>query len=940
MTRERKQPSCWQTLCCIAAGARHSEDHLTPPLSVASSTVRSIALDAELDQAGGMAAGVRYKPVYSRRNANGAWGPCIAACGVRPLHTMSMHEVVAVGESRRWSPKSAPGAMYPRGCGMGTFVLESQEVEVVGRGGGQKTCREYSPVGGPGASSARRPSPAGHSPDSLPGRPDSNLSARSGIEAIVSGRARQEPKKELQLPALTIAPRLDASLSPKFSELATEGGAYTPTACTPYSAFTPTSAYSYSVSEQFSTVGGFDPASIQWGGFLGRGNFSTVYKGRIDGIDYGVKIIRNPVSKGTERLAGFMAKNVLHPNLVRVCGVKSVTVHCSLEDAHTPQRSMERSMSMVSQGEAYPEGFLNSGRTGKTELTILDDDKSEFSMLARNIPHKGGTGREDTETWVLMEYCDAGTLDKAIERGLLCEGMRFDKPKMLHVLFAALEIASAMTHLHSCGIIHGDLKPENVLLQSCDPSPMGMEFTCKVGDFGLSRRTSIHATQQNDSFNCGTVAYMAPEVLRDNTSTYAADVFSFGILLWEMLSGRKAFASLSQPATLVAIVEGRRPKVPAFFPSWYAQLLEDCWNHNRQARPNFADIVERINLMVLAFERPRTPEQFMPESYSSNHSERIVAYQGAQQFMEGDLHTNPFYEHDQDHPEGMFEQAGYPVAEASFHSISFDDMACGANAPLAPTGSVLPSPRRGRQHARAKRNTLSDNSLPDLKECDPQAELTDSPTPTPAEEAPSSSAKSQPQQPRQRPPTPPTQELSSHPVDASEESEIVTRFRKFSASLRRAGPSRSSPVPEDRVTLLGPPKKVTARMQGSGESLRESTRRVSGLSTEPSTPRSSCTTPSGDSEYWGSDWSPPHTAGQPQRLSARGKRLDDADKDAGRRAGRVVRREAAGQDWHGPGGPARALRQSVGPDDVRGFYWGLGQGHVPHTPREDRGAGE
>ncbi|CAD7703266.1 unnamed protein product [Ostreobium quekettii] len=839
-----RQPGCFRQLCCMSRATAREMEAPTPKLSLPSSRSGAEGSSGRPPRQPSSRQAQYSRPV----GPAGPWAPCMAAaaCGIMPLQTMSMYSgaVHETGGLKLWSPKSAPEPMCPGAYGPPGFVFDQSMAPMGAMGAvssarrAEKRGREYSPHAGPMPSMGRLASPV--SPECAPARPESSLSARSGIEGVVSARARGEKaggsKAGKALPQLAIAAPGVASLSPRFSEVAGEGFQYTP------SAFTPTSAYSYGInsSEQFSAVGGFDPASIQWGGFLGRGNFSTVYKGRIDGIDYGVKIIRNPVSKGTERLAGFMANNVLHPNLVRVCGVKSVTVHCSLEAAAGP--GMERSLSMASTMDAAQSP--SSCPPGDKEPSIMDDDKSEFSALARNIPHKGGPGREDTETWVLMEFCDAGTLEKAIERGLLCEGGRYDKPKMLHILFAALEIASAMTHLHSCGIIHGDLKPENVLLQSCEPSPMGMEFTCKVGDFGLSRRTSIHSTANNDSFKCGTVPYMAPEVLRDNTSTYAADVYSFGVLLWEMLSGQKAYGNSTQAATLVAIVDGRRPKMPAFFPSWYSQLVEDCWHQNRQARPNFADIVERINLMVLAFERPRTPDHFMPESYSSNHSEMIVAYPGAQPFMEGDLHTNPFYEHDQS--EGIFEPTAYCVPESNFHSISFDDMACGPGSalPLAPPVMMAASPPSRRKQPRAKRSTLSDNSLPDLRESEPDADSQDG----------TAATKSQQDTPSE---APETIEPTPGASESEEEADVVTRFRKFSASL-----GRSSPIPEERVSLLGgTSKKGSTFMRASGESMRV-LGRPSMVSTEASiTPRSSCATPT-DSEYWGSDWSPPRTAGQ------------------------------------------------------------------------------
>ena len=93
-----------------------------------------------------------------------------------------------------------------------------------------------------------------------------------------------------------------------------------------------------------------------------------------------------------------------------------------------------------------------------------------------------------------------------------------------------------MNYLHSVRIIHGDLKTGNVLLKGDGSDPRG--FICKVGDFGLSR--FLAEDSHIETFTCGTVTHMPPELLKGGVLTSAADVYSFAILLWEVLAGRKA----------------------------------------------------------------------------------------------------------------------------------------------------------------------------------------------------------------------------------------------------------------------------------------------------------------------------------------------------------------------------------------------------------------
>lgn len=793
------------------------------------------------------------------------------------------------GQLKRWSPRSAP---LLRGYGPGSIVFEQQGGTVLydeANSMGSGKCSPgwyYQRTGLEGGPSSRMhsPYPGGQSGTKSPTRPSMPgylrgestpppKSARDWLEDYIAGSKAgsvSTPKNTgAHSPNLStgkMVQSLEASASCLTSSIEDSfnafphAGRYTPTGsctpeCTTYGGHTPTSAFSGSPSDMFSMVGGFDPLSIQFVHLLGRGNFSTVYKTTIDGMDFALKIVRNPVSSGTEALAGFMSKNVLHPNLVRICGVQNVTVHCSLDDISGAKSSLEQ-QSYSSEKEGMHAAHISSQAAHRLKTEASTSGVSDmFSDLARNLPQQGGAGREDMEAWILMEYCDTGTLEKAIDKGQFCENGRFEKPKMLHVLFAALEIASAMTHLHSCGIIHGDLKPENVLLQGCDPSPVGIEFTCKVGDFGLSRRTSIHSSQI-DTFSCGTVTHMAPEVLRDNILTYSADTFSFGVLLWELMTGKKPFVGQSQSGTILSIVEGRRPIIPAYFPPWYAQLVEDCWHQNRHARPKFADIVERINLMVLAFERPRLSDPFVSATFSSNHSDMIVAYQGSQQFMEGDLHTNPFYEH----ADTLYESSSALCIPEGVQdvSISFDNMQCGTRS-NGIMHQFSPKQRRAGWHRSNKEQLAS--PIPE--------------SPAESEEAATSSSPhctGMRQEAKEY--KVPTAQVSGEPLNVS----AIHNDPEDPGAQFRNSQNHADSV---EGTMVLAARHCTVRVSPGDDNVQVTVNRASNMhvSTERSFCPSSCDTPLSASDIdsdFGS-WSPPHRRGAPEHCIVAKAALSDED---------------------------------------------------------------
>lgn len=92
-----------------------------------------------------------------------------------------------------------------------------------------------------------------------------------------------------------------------------------------------------------------------------------------------------------------------------------------------------------------------------------------------------------------------------------------------------------MDYLHAAGIIHGDLKTANVLLKSTTSDMRG--FVCKLADFGLSHILDSNTFTHVVTETHGTMAYMPPELLKDGYLSFATDVFSFAMVMWEIFCG-------------------------------------------------------------------------------------------------------------------------------------------------------------------------------------------------------------------------------------------------------------------------------------------------------------------------------------------------------------------------------------------------------------------
>lgn len=191
---------------------------------------------------------------------------------------------------------------------------------------------------------------------------------------------------------------------------------------------------------------------------------------------------------------------------------------------------------------------------------------------------------------------------------LLCKDRHLDRRKKLII---AMDAAFGMEYLHSKNIVHFDLKCDNLLVNLKDPS----RPICKVGDFGLSkikRNTLVTGGVR------GTLPWMAPELLNGSSNKVSekVDVFSFGIVLWEILTGEEPYANMHYGAIIGGIVNNTlRPPVPSFCDPEWRILMEQCWAPDPSARPCFTEIARRLRAMSAAC--PTRPQAHPPQNQQS-----------------------------------------------------------------------------------------------------------------------------------------------------------------------------------------------------------------------------------------------------------------------------------------------------------------------------------
>ena len=179
---------------------------------------------------------------------------------------------------------------------------------------------------------------------------------------------------------------------------------------------------------------------------------------------------------------------------------------------------------------------------------------------------------------IFMELCTKGSLYSSV---LQTGSLRSDLPSVYRV---ALGTAKGLQHLHERSILHGDLTGNNVLLTA--------DFIPKLSDFGLSRKFS-GSTQETQMY--GTLSYMPPELLRDGLISKAMDVYSLGVLIWEMATGERAFVD-KRPSHIMSckIFGSYRLQIPKGLPGSLKTLIDRCLQDDYKCRPTIEQVVHDL----------------------------------------------------------------------------------------------------------------------------------------------------------------------------------------------------------------------------------------------------------------------------------------------------------------------------------------------------------
>ena len=220
---------------------------------------------------------------------------------------------------------------------------------------------------------------------------------------------------------------------------------------------------------------------------------------------------------------------------------------------------------------------LTSVNSRKTEELFMN----EFAIIA-NVSHPcilpflgfiTSSHHSKIQPAIVSVYMKNGSLDHVLKKSSILK--KWTLKRRIKVLVG---IAHAMIYLHKKNIIHRDLKPANILLNE--------NYEAFVSDFGLSQFIPKREVG-------GTPLYLAPEIIRNQDINQKVDVYSFAIIMYQLLTGEKPFNGEKSVMRLMERAErGERPEIPNNLPKELSNLIQKCWSNNPDDRPSFEEILD------------------------------------------------------------------------------------------------------------------------------------------------------------------------------------------------------------------------------------------------------------------------------------------------------------------------------------------------------------
>uniref|UniRef100_A0A803NJ03 non-specific serine/threonine protein kinase n=2 Tax=Cannabis sativa TaxID=3483 RepID=A0A803NJ03_CANSA len=215
-----------------------------------------------------------------------------------------------------------------------------------------------------------------------------------------------------------------------------------------------------------------------------------------------------------------------------------------------------------------------------------EDEFAQEVAILREVHHRNvvrfiGACTKFPNLCIVTEFMPGGSLYDYLHKNR-------NVVKLPQLLKFAIDVCRGMEYLHQNDIIHRDLKTANLLMDT--------DNVVKVADFGVARFQSQGGVMTAET---GTYRWMAPEVINHQPYDQKADVFSFSIVLWELVTAKIPYESMTPLQAALGVRQGMRPELPSDAHPKLLELMQRCWDETPCDRPAFSDVrAELENLLI------------------------------------------------------------------------------------------------------------------------------------------------------------------------------------------------------------------------------------------------------------------------------------------------------------------------------------------------------